>query len=336
MKRIISVILVLMIITTGVFADIVPTLIKDLPFELEQSGDEFTIILEENPTTGYVWTYEFDETNVEYISDEYVSESNMMGASGHHKYTFKVLKDGVSTIEFDLNRSFEENSSIDSLSVLVYKNGEKVFVEENGIVTIAEPVVISEPVYEVFISEKKLELDTNPQIIDGVHMIPVAETLRALGYEVTWNNETKSVEIFKGAQWTSIKIGENAYFKNRMAASPLSAAPIIINGRTMVPTEFFYEILNIGLQLEGSKISFTTYEMGTYEGYVKEITETNGNKSYHMVFNKEKQMADVVIHTSLETTIFQKDVQVGDKIRVLTSMATTMSLPPQTSGFIIY
>ena len=350
MKKLISMILILMIITTGVFAEAVPTLFSVLPFGLEQNGDEFTVILDENASTGYVWTYKFDETHVEFISDEYVAGDSMPGAPGTHKYSFKVLGDGVSTIEFDLNRSFEENSSVDTLSVLVYKSGDKVFVEENGIVTIdestvepilinepvVEPIVINEPVLEVYISDELIELDTAPQVIDGVHMIPLAETLRALGYEVTWNNETKSVEILKGAQWTSIKIGENAYFKNRMAPAPLSAAPTLVNGRTMVPAEFFYEILNIGLQLESNKLTFNTYQMGTYTGYVKEITVNKNVVSYHLVYVQTNEMIDVVIHASLDTTYLQKTVQVGDQINVLTSMATTMSIPPQTSGYIIY
>jgi hypothetical protein len=76
--------------------------------------------------------------------------------------------------------------------------------------------------------------------------------------------------------------------------------------------------------------------MGTYTGYVKEITVNKDVVSYHLAYKQTNEMIDVVIHASLDTTYLQKTVQVGDQIRVLTSMATTMSLPPQTSGYIIY
>jgi len=338
MKKLVSILLVLMIVTTGVFADAVPTLISELPFGLEQDGHTFTIILDENASTGYTWTYEFDESHVKYISDEYVNESTMPGAPGQHRFTFEVLTEGVSSIDFDLNRSFEENSSIDSVSVLVYKNGETVIIEENGIVTIAVQPISAEikPVMSVYFAEEQIELDTLPQVIDGVYMVPVAETLRAMGYTVEWNAENQSIEISKGAQWTSITIGENAYFKNRMAARPLSAAPTIVNGRTMVPVEFFNEILSRGMEIENHTIKFNEFEMGSFTGTVKEIVENDGVKSLHIVYDETSTMIDVVIHTKVGSTFFQKEVQVGDQITALTSMAMTMSFPGQTAGYIIY
>lgn len=339
MKKIVSIVLILMMMT-GVFADTaVPTLYSELPFELTQEGDLFTIILDENPTTGYTWSYVLSkEDHVKFISEEYISESNLMGAAGQHHYTFEVLADGVSTIDFTHNRSFEENSTIDSIDVLVYKSGEKVFVEENGIATIDEPVFISEPIQSgVVISDEILEMDTAIQTIDGVTLVPVAETLRALGYDVKWVSETQSVEISKGAQWTSITLGKNAYFKNKMAARPLSAAPVIYNSRTMVPVEFFHVILDLGIQVEEGHIEFNDYGMGVYSGYLKEIKMNDkGVVSLYLTYEEGAEMVDIVIHTSNETTFVQGSIKLGDQINALTSMATTRSLPPQTTGYIIY
>ncbi|MBI9015071.1 MAG: protease inhibitor I42 family protein [Clostridiales bacterium] len=339
MKKIVSIVLILMMMT-GVFADTaVPTLYSELPFELSQEGDIFTIILDENGSTGYTWSYVVNkEDHVKFISDEYVSKSNIPGAPGKHHFTFEVLADGVSTIDFKHHRSFEENSTIDTIDVLVYKNGEKVFVEENGIVTINEPVLISEPIKSgVVVSEKMLEMDTAIQTIDGVTMVPVAETLRALGYDVKWVSETQSIEISRNAQWTSITIGKNAYFKNRMAARPLSAAPVIYNDRAMVPAEFFNVILDLGIQVEEGQIEFNEYGMSAYSGYIKEIKiNDKGVVSLFLTYEEGAEMVDVVIHTSNETTFVQGSIKVGDQINALTSMATTMSIPPQTAGYIIY
>ncbi|MCH4887572.1 hypothetical protein EZV73_08310 [Acidaminobacter sp. JC074] len=331
MKKVISILLILMMLT-GVFADTaVPTLISvnEQPFGLEQDGDEFTIILDGNQTTGFAWTYHVkDLKHVNYISDEYLVDSDLMGAPGKHRFTFKVLADGVSTIDFVYSRSFEEGSE-EKLDILVYKNGDKVFVEENQIVTINDVVV------EEISADEVIDVEVMPQIVDGKHMVPVAETLRALGYTVTWKPETKSVEINKGAQWTSITIGENAYFKNRMAARPLSSAPVIVEGRTLVPAEFFYTILDIGVEIGDTGMTLNNFPMGTYQGYVKEIQVNDDVTSYFVTYEQGGDMVDIVLHTN-ETTYFQKEVKVGDMISALTSMATTMSLPPQTAAFIIY
>lgn len=74
------------------------------------------------------------------------------------------------------------------------------------------PTLIASNVH-VYYNDETIDFDVNAQKIDGVTMIPLRATLEKMGYIVEWNQETKSVDIFKGAQWTSIKIGENKYFK---------------------------------------------------------------------------------------------------------------------------
>lgn len=340
MKKIISIVLVLMMLT-GVFAETKDLLVSsELPFELEQNGDEFTIILEGNPTTGYEWTWTINDKNhVELLDETYDSASSLIGAGGKYSFKFKVLSEGVSTIDFEYGRSFDKQADDKKISVLVYKNGEKVFIEEDQIITIDDPkpVVISSVETAMYYGEEKIELDTKPQEIEGVYMLPVAETLRALGYEVTWNSSLKSIEISKGAQWTAIRVGENVYSKNKMAPEALSSAPVIVNDRTMVPAEFFTKILNIGLTIEKNTIVLNDYEMAIYKGYVKEIVTNEKNvTSYHIVFESTNDMADVIVHTTADETFIQGDIKVGDEVTAITSMMTTMSIPPQTSGYIIY
>jgi predicted secreted protein len=337
MKKILTLVLIgMMLISSFSFADTTatPVLISAPLFTVEQDGDQFTIIFEENGSTGYVWTYTINkEDHVKYLMDEVVaSESGMVGAPGLHKFTFEVLDEGVSTITFKHARPFDE-SDASEINILVYKSGDKVFVEEDGIVTIQEPTLYTE--MAVTFNGEPIALDVKPQEIDGVMMIPLAETLRAMGYTVTWNQDTFSVEISRNAQWTSIKIGENAYFKNRMAARPLSKEPVIVDGRTLVPAEFFNQILDLGMTIENGSFDFNEYMMGQYQGYVKEIETTDHGQSIHIVYSMDNEMTDVIIHTSNDT-IYQKEVVEGDFINVITSMATTMSIPPQTSAYIIY
>lgn len=327
MKKILSIALILMMLT-GVFAETaVPTLISELPFEVTQKGDEFTIILDGNMSTGYDWTYVIDKNDhVEFISSDYKTSGDLPGAPGKHYYSFRVLKDGVSTIKFDHSQAFNPDSSVKVIDILVYKNGDKVFVEENQIVTIANDLV------------PELYVEDNKTIeVGGVTMVVLADTLRDLGFEVKWIEASKSVELSKGAKWTSITIGENAYFKNRMAARPLSAAPIIKDGKTYVPAEFFSVILDLGLDIEEGNITFNEYQMGSYTGYIKDINiNDKGTVSLSIVYDLESDMADVIVHTSPDMTFVQGNVKEGDMVSIVSSMVTTMSLPPQTAGYIIY
>lgn len=84
-----------------------------------KAGETFTIQLEENPTTGYGWTVSVsDESIVKPGSDQYNTESSgegLAGAGGVHTYTFEALAKGAAQITFVYERSFEENSGIETV-----------------------------------------------------------------------------------------------------------------------------------------------------------------------------------------------------------------------------
>lgn len=68
-----------------------------------RAGEEFTIILEANPTTGYHWEIvedSLDETIVMFVSREYESTSDpgLVGGGGVDIWTFKAVNPGQATI----------------------------------------------------------------------------------------------------------------------------------------------------------------------------------------------------------------------------------------------
>lgn len=79
-----------------------------------------------------------------------------------------------------------------------------------------------------------INFDVVPQEINGITMFPLRAMLEEMGYAVKWDGASRSVEISKDAQWTKITIGENSYFKNKMAPTSLSHAPVLVENRTMV------------------------------------------------------------------------------------------------------
>lgn len=89
---------------------------------------------------------------------------------------------------------------------------------------------------------------------NGYIMLPLRYTAEKLGYEVLWKGDTQEVQLTKGAQWTSIKLGEDKYFFARMAPYPLGMAPEAKESRTYVPIEFFREILKYNVELKDGNI----------------------------------------------------------------------------------
>lgn len=366
MKRIISMVMALMMImTTAAMAEetkleVMPVLISAevKAFEIVHDGTEtFTIVVSENASTGYLWNYTINkDTHVEFVNEEIIPADNgMVGAPSEKRMTFKVLGEGVSTILFENKRDFGDQDVAEAFTILAYQNGDKIFIEEDqmvytmdtavptlydGVPTLYDGVPTLYTVGETATyNGETIEADVAIQKVDGVTMVPLRATLEAMGYTVTWNNETKSVEISKGAQWTSVTVGKNYYFKNRMAPVELSAAPVIVDNRTLVPVEFFTAMLGKGITVDSQNINFSDFESPIHSGYVKEIrTDETGTVSYTLTSDYESDSIElqVIIHTSDAFTFVQRDVKEGDFVNVVSSMIMTMSIPGQTSGYVIY
>jgi inhibitor of cysteine peptidase len=91
---------------------------EDTNIEVKK-GEAFIIELEENPTTGYAWTVSIsDESVIRPGGDQYNDESSgegLVGAPGTHSFTFEALAKGTATITLVYERSWEENSGIETI-----------------------------------------------------------------------------------------------------------------------------------------------------------------------------------------------------------------------------
>ena len=77
-------------------------------------GQVDRIMLEENPSTGYMWVFEGTENGiVEITGDYYVEGIARPGAPGQHIWKVKGLTKGETTLIFSYERSWEENSAIE-------------------------------------------------------------------------------------------------------------------------------------------------------------------------------------------------------------------------------
>lgn len=77
----------------------------------------------------------------------------------------------------------------------------------------------------------------------GVVMVPLRAIVEALGFSVTWNEQTKSIMVGKGI--SSLTIGKDYYTYVKTAPIQLGTAPTIMDQSTFVPLSFFTEVLKI-------------------------------------------------------------------------------------------
>lgn len=192
--------------------------------------------------------------------------------------------------------------------------------------------------YSILVEDQSVQFDVQPQLIGGKLMLPLRSTLEKMDYLITWNNEEKSIELSKGVNFTKVFIGKNSYFKHKMASFSLSSEPLIVDGRTLVPIEFFHEVLNIYFEIENSQITFYPNEdvdtLVTHMGYVSKINETERTVEYHISNDKDNEV-HLIIHTTKET-IFQNTVKEGDFIKILSPPIMLLSYPGQTGALVIY
>ncbi|MFA5576574.1 MAG: copper amine oxidase N-terminal domain-containing protein [Tissierellaceae bacterium] len=102
----------------------------------------------------------------------------------------------------------------------------------------------------------KINIDGREIVLDrqmyrdeaGVLMIPLRQIGEALGYEVTWDDESRSVELVKGAHWTLVTIGEDSYNFARMHIE-LGRAPDLRNSTSYVPYDFLQEVLRVEVEV---------------------------------------------------------------------------------------
>jgi len=89
-------------------------------------------------------------------------------------------------------------------------------------------------------------------------MVPLRVVAEALGYDVTWNGYTQSIQLGVGV---SLRIGQTEMHRGRMAPIELSAAPVLIDNLTFVPIDFFRMLGKTVYVFEGQVVVETYSDM---------------------------------------------------------------------------
>lgn len=99
------------------------------------------------------------------------------------------------------------------------------------------PTLAVEPV----VDSQELPSYTDPE--SGAEMLPLRLYGERLGWQVDWDEGTRSVLLTKGSMSAKVKIGEDIYIANIKIPYILEAKAVIINDRTYVPASFFPTLL---------------------------------------------------------------------------------------------
>lgn len=93
-------------------------------------GKSFTISLVSNPTTGYSWQAHFDPEYLELVNNDFVSNSNLIGAPGVESFELKAIKQGQTELRMIYKRSWEDQFA-EKRVILVQITGAPEIMESN-------------------------------------------------------------------------------------------------------------------------------------------------------------------------------------------------------------
>ncbi|MEW9121958.1 MAG: CAP-associated domain-containing protein [Thermotaleaceae bacterium] len=103
-----------------------------------------------------------------------------------------------------------------------------------------------------------LKTDQAPRIIQGRTLAPLRAIFEALGAEVAWDGDTKTVSARKDQNEVILKIG-NPYGTVNGLQKSLDVPGIIIEGRTFIPLRFISESLGARVDWDGTNKQVLIY-----------------------------------------------------------------------------
>ncbi|MCL2366087.1 MAG: copper amine oxidase N-terminal domain-containing protein [Oscillospiraceae bacterium] len=103
--------------------------------------------------------------------------------------------------------------------------------------------------WPILVNGRQITAPAAYQSVGGTMMLPLRAVAEALGYGVNWDGTQSSVRLGVAI---SLWIGNTEIHIGRMAPQTISAAPVLIDGVTFVPMDFFRAIgINNAYAFEG-------------------------------------------------------------------------------------
>ncbi len=114
-----------------------------------------------------------------------------------------------------------------------------------GSVLLTTSIMLSSVVFakgdiKVAIDGKQVEFDVKPQLINSRTMVPLRAIFEALGAEVDWENDTQTIVATKDGVTIVSTIGNTKMYVDDIEKT-MDVAPMLVDGRTLVPVRFVAE-----------------------------------------------------------------------------------------------
>lgn len=169
----------------------------------------------------------------------------------------------------------------------------------------------------VELNARKMAFDVAPVNINGRVLVPLRTIFEAIGAEVSWNEETKTVISKTDKKTVVMTIGKHEMLTNGEKVK-LDVMPMIISGRTMVPARAATEAFGARVlwEAQSSTVKIFTKE---YEQKIKEAKTHYSQK----VLEEEK-------NTRSDFTISYFD---GYEVRISANDGTDFEIISQASEY---
>lgn len=229
-----------------------------------------------------------------------------------------IMTSGTAMAEYDPNKVIDTSIPYTTLS----ETDETLAIEE---VPTEEAIDVAPVMNGATVEGIKAE-DVN-----GITMIPLRQVAEGLGYTVTWNGESRSIDLTRGAQFITMTLDKDAYAFSRRAPQQLGAAPTLVGDLTYVPLTFIGDIIDA---------YYAENEEGTYKIVIPSVV-TVVEIGEASITVDDPAFGAVVVHIAEDTAIVKgmdrriytvEDIKVGDTLKIEYSPAMMQSLPPQTTA----
>jgi len=125
-----------------------------------------------------------------------------------------------------------------------------------------------EPI-RVLLDGRQLHFDVHPVIIDNRTMVPMRVIFEELGAEIQWNGATRTITATRDDLVVRTTIGERGIMVNGNRIM-MDVAPVIIDGRTLVPVRFVAEAFGTDVDWDGNTQTVFISSPIQFEEYFEE------------------------------------------------------------------
>lgn len=241
----------------------------NIPIVVEE-GQEFVIVLESNPTTGYQWqlAQPLEEEVLSLVKTEFEEpEEDLVGASGEERWTFKAERRGDTIIDFAYVRPWEEEPEgtleEDAIGLVEEKASELAVDEE------AEPAEGEEEIEPAEEEGEPVEISA-PEEVDSFHRTFVVEVKKE-------GSEGEEAKEYDNPE-TDIEVEQDFKFAILLESSPSAgyrwqlAQPLDESILELVKTEYKSEEKK-SEEAEGEGMVIEGVETWTFEAVGEGDTE---------------------------------------------------------------